>query len=350
MKTTSKLALLIATLVSIPCTQAETWRTSFGDNCEGALSGVYGPFAMIAGEGRTTKLPLEQMDDAGLARVADFLAARAATPDRWSTSGSKVAKSLKNQLQALREGKLIKFETGDRPEPEVYLVYFGAQWCPPCRAFSPDLVTAYRKLKAMAPDYFELVFVSSDRDPSEQLSYARAVGMPWPVVKFGSLGSVQPLERWAGNGIPCLVAVTRDGDMIYHSYVGQEYVGPRVVLTQFEELLRSTQGDSDAVKRARHRLAVLQHTRAAAGAGGAARVKPYVIVFDRAKYRTLDFKEFTATLSIDEQGRVTDATMTPAFPTALDFQVNEDVRSWLFLPAVEGGRPKRLKIAMPVKL
>ncbi|MCX6955094.1 MAG: thioredoxin-like domain-containing protein [Verrucomicrobia bacterium] len=349
MKTTSMLALLIATLVSIPGAHAETWRTSFGDKCEGALSGVYGPFAMIAGEGRTTKLPLEQMDDVGLARVADFLAARTARPDRWSGSDSKVAKSLKNQLQVLREGKLIKFETGDRPEPEVYLVYFGAQWCGPCRAFSPDLVTAYRKLKAMAPDYFELVFVSSDREPSEQLSYARAVGMPWPVVKFGSLGRVQPLERWAGNGIPCLVAVTRDGDMIYHSYVGAEYVGPQAVLKQFEELLRSTQGESDTVKRARHRLAVLQHTRAA-GASGAARVKPYVIEFNPSKYRTLTIKEFVATLVVDEKGRVTAAQFEPAFPAALDYQVNEDVRTWLFLPAVENGRPKSLKIAMPVKL
>src|SRR6185369_13507413 len=99
-------------------------------------------------------------------------------------SSSLVAKSIKGRLQILRDGKLVDFDPGARREPDFYLVYFGAEWCPPCRAFSPEFVEQYRRLQKLAPDRFEAVFVSSDHSGSEQLSYVKHVTMPWPVVKF----------------------------------------------------------------------------------------------------------------------------------------------------------------------
>lgn len=327
---------------------AETWQTKLGERCEGNLSGVYGAMALITGKTAATRVSLEHLDDAGLARVADFLAARAAAPSAWSGSTSAVAKSLRNRMQVLRDGRLVGFDPAERPEPEVFLVYFGAHWCGPCRQFSPDLVRTYERLKQEAPDYFELVFVSSDRDSDEQLKYVREVGMPWPVVKFAALGRVEPLERWAARGIPNLVAVTRDGDLIFHSYRGDEYLGPSSVLQQFTELLRSTKGDSAAVKRARHRLAVLQHLRTVKD--GDAPARPYVVALDQSRYRTLAITQIQATLSIDEHGRVTEAKFEPELPTALDFQLNQDAGNWLFLPAVDHGQPKAVKAVLPLQL
>lgn len=40
--------------------------------------------------------------------------------------------------------------------------YFSANWCPPCRAFTPQLADAYRRIRKKEPG-FEIVFVSSDR-------------------------------------------------------------------------------------------------------------------------------------------------------------------------------------------
>lgn len=348
MNTWSRLGFLIGVCAWLPLARAETWQTTRGERAEGNLSGVYGETVLISSKTASTRLPLEFLDDAGLARVADFMAGRSANGSPWSSSTSAVAKSLRSRMQILRDGRLVAYEPGVRPEPEVYLAYFGALWCGPCRRFSPELVQSYNRLKAQAPDYFELLFVSSDRDADEQLAYVKEVKMPWPVVKYSALGRVQPIERWAASGIPNLVAVTREGEIIFHSYRGAEYLGPQSVLKDFTELLKSTKGDSETVKRARHRLAVLQHLRAAAG--GTSGVKPYLLTFDRSKYRTLTLKNFTAKLTIDAKGRVADAQFEPALPTALDFQLVQDSGNWLFLPAVENGESKSVKVELPVAL
>ncbi len=45
-------------------------------------------------------------------------------------------------------------------------IYFSAHWCPPCRAFTPNLV----KFRDKNKDEFEIVFVSSDKDEAAQKS------------------------------------------------------------------------------------------------------------------------------------------------------------------------------------
>jgi hypothetical protein len=75
-----------------------------------------------------------------------------------------------------------------------------------------------------------------------------------------------------------------------------------------------------------------------------------VITLDQSRYQTLTITRIEATLSIDEHGRVMDAKFEPAWPTALDFQLNQDAGSWLFLPAVVHGQPKAVKAVLPLQL
>jgi len=337
-----------ALALAISLARAETWQTTHGERCEGTLSGVYGTTVVIAGKVEATMLPLESLDDAALGRVADFLAARAKAPVAWADSTAKVAKSLRGRLQIMREGKLVEFDPGGRPEPEIYLVYFGAFWCGPCRAFSPDLVKAYRGLKQLASDRFELVFVSSDKNANEQEAYIREAHMPWPVLNFYDLGNVWPIERWDGPGIPSLVVLTREGEILYNSYHGEEYVGPRSVLAQAESLLRAMSEETGAPRPAAHRLALLQYLRTA---GSATRPPtPYLIALDRSRYGTLEVKKLTATLEIDEQGKVTSAHFEPQLPPVLDYQLVQDAGNWLFLPALDHGQPKRVRVSLPLML
>ncbi|RVW17362.1 putative nucleoredoxin 3 [Vitis vinifera] len=46
-------------------------------------------------------------------------------------------------------------------------LYFAAHWCPPCRAFTAQLIEAYNKLVATRNQCFEIIFVSTDRDHQE---------------------------------------------------------------------------------------------------------------------------------------------------------------------------------------
>ncbi|MEY2881198.1 MAG: hypothetical protein RLZZ15_3578 [Verrucomicrobiota bacterium] len=340
--------MAFSALLLAAAARAETWRTTLGVGFEGKLSGVYGALVVVAGPTGSRLFSVETLDDDALGRVADFLAARPATPPSWAASASAVATSVRTRLQVLRDNRLVTFEPGARAEPEFYLVYFGAHWCGPCRAFSPDLVRAYTRLQQAWPGRFELIFISSDRDAGEQLNYVREVRMPWPVVKFSALGRVAPLERWAASGIPNLVAVTREGEVLFHSYRGAEYVGPRSVLEDFERLLGTLEERPTAARRPLHRLAVVQHVRAAAG--GARGVKPFHINLDPARYQTLEVKSIEAALEIDAHGKVTAASFTPPLPAVLAYQLERDADTWLFLPAVEDGRAKAVKVVLPISL
>jgi thiol-disulfide isomerase/thioredoxin len=328
--------------------RGETWGTTNGDHADGHLAGIYGSVAVIARKTDSILISLQQIDDAGLGRIADYLAAgpRAAAP--WAASDGKVARSLRGRLQVMQDGKLVKFDPGARPEPEIYLVYFGAHWCRPCRAFSPDLVATYKRLQELSPGHFELVFVSADRNASDQELYAREVGMPWPILKFSEVGSADAIERWAGPAIPDLIAINRSGDVIFNSFRGSEYLGPQSVLEQFEPLLAAMDERSPECRRARHRLSVLQYVLSARGKPANAR--PYLIAFDPASYQTLKTKSLNVLLEIDERGHVTDVKAEPELPSALDFQLTQDAGTWLFLPAVADGRARPSKAILPIKL
>lgn len=347
MRAPRRILLLFCTLFGALPIQAETWSTSSGPSIEGQLSGVFGSIATVSCKGGTALISLGLLDDAGLARVADFLDTSAKAQPAWADSRGKVAASLRRRLQVVKDGKLVAFDPGARPEPVIYLVYFGAHWCRPCREFSPKLVAAYQRLRETASDRFELVFVSNDHSREEQASYAREVGMPWPILKFSDIGSVPAIERWAGPGIPDLVVLTRSGDAIFNSYHGDEYVGPEQVLDEAESLMGAMDADSQACRRALHRLSVLRHVRGAVG--GTSNPKPYMMGLDASRYQTLEIRKVSALISIDEGGHVTDVKIEPQLPSVLEYQLEQDARSWLFLPAVAGGRPVQARVSLPIR-
>lgn len=340
----------VFTLTGLPAFAArtDTWHTIGRAQIDGELSAVYGSVALITGKERVSFVPLEALDDAETMRVAGFLKTKPASRPTWGNSSEVVTKALKHKLEILRGDELTAYDPGSLPEPEIYLIYFSAHWCPPCQRFTPDLVQAYLRLQQQIPQRFELIYVSSDRSPAEQMRYAREARMPWPVLKYSELGQAAPVERWAGNGIPCLVALTPQGRVIFHSYHGEEYLGPQQVLSSFEALVPMLQGASSDILRARHRLSVMQHLSAA---GNASRPpKPYLVGLNAAHYQTLETDSLMMTLDLDERGKVTDAQTEPLLPAALQDQFNHDTADWLFLPAVEQGRPVARVVKVPLQL
>jgi nucleoredoxin len=69
-----------------------------------------------------------------------------------------------------------------RGEGKVIGLYFSAHWCPPCKAFTPQLVETYKKLQA-AGKQLEIIFVSSDRDMGQFQEYFAT--MPWLAIPPG---------------------------------------------------------------------------------------------------------------------------------------------------------------------
>lgn len=96
--------------------------------------------------------------------------------------------------------------------------YFSASWCPPCRAFTPDLL-AFRNAHS---DAFEVVLVGADRSAAEQAQYMHKYEMPWPALAFGSKKSSELSETLGIRGIPAMVVVGPDGTVL--STKGREEV------------------------------------------------------------------------------------------------------------------------------
>jgi len=96
-------------------------------------------------------------------------------------------------------------------------LYFSAHWCGPCRNFTPNLVKAYKEVKATNPD-FEIVFVTSDRTEEGFKSYFGE--MPWAALSWDQSAERESIEEKFGvQGIPALVMM-QDGKLLNGSAVG----------------------------------------------------------------------------------------------------------------------------------
>jgi len=87
-------------------------------------------------------------------------------------------------------------------------LYFSAHWCPPCRGFTPSLVTAYKDhLKAKG---LEIIFVSSDRDQASFLQYygeQRQGGEGWLAIPNGDARKAALSKLFEVEGIPFFVII-----------------------------------------------------------------------------------------------------------------------------------------------
>ncbi|XP_077268094.1 nucleoredoxin [Temnothorax americanus] len=112
---------------------------------------------------------------------------------------------------ALEDGPLLPCGARDSNEPMLHEelrhcfkgVYFSAHWCPPCKAFTPQLVDTYQRIRERGHD-FEVIFVSSDRSEDSYNAYTET--MPWLRIPFNQEERRRKLARaFDVQAIPTLV-------------------------------------------------------------------------------------------------------------------------------------------------
>jgi len=91
------------------------------------------------------------------------------------------------------------------------MLYFSAHWCPPCRRFTPKLIEFYKKLKSNGTN-LELVFCSLDNDKKDWEEYTS--DMPWLCMPFDAPESKKMASTYEAEGIPHLVILGSDGEVI----------------------------------------------------------------------------------------------------------------------------------------
>ncbi|MBB3342769.1 thiol-disulfide isomerase/thioredoxin [Luteimonas sp. RC10] len=116
----------------------------------------------------------------------------------------------------------------DRP-PEIVALYFGADWCAPCHAFSPTLREVRDALRAAGADT-EVVYASLDESAAQMRRTMRLRAMPWPAIEPRRLRMLGPVRALGGIAPPNLVLVDREGRVLASGWDGRRYLGLQPVL------------------------------------------------------------------------------------------------------------------------
>jgi nucleoredoxin len=143
---------------------------------------------------------------------------------------------LEGNLVTLKDKKAEPLPKGALTGKKIIALYYSAHWCPPCRAFTPELVKEYAALAAKYPD-FQLVFVSSDRDAAAMTEYMNWADMKWPALAYDKSKSIQAVNALSSDGIPYLAVVDPDGKQLLGKAAGQDWVPPQEILEKLKALL-----------------------------------------------------------------------------------------------------------------
>jgi thiol-disulfide isomerase/thioredoxin len=151
-----------------------------------------------------------------------LLLASAGAPDAEPLVPNPVLARHADELRILRGDELVAFDSTQFRQASYTILYFGAGWCPDCRRFSPNLVSAYDQQGA-ATKRFEVLLLSRDKNPQGLLQFMRSEKMKWPALAFDKLDSAQDLQRYySGHGIPCLTVIDSTGKVVLQSKDDQD--------------------------------------------------------------------------------------------------------------------------------
>ncbi|MFH4978394.1 hypothetical protein AB6A40_005103 [Gnathostoma spinigerum] len=99
----------------------------------------------------------------------------------------------------------------DELAPTVKGLYFAANWCPPCRAFTKQLISCYESLRSNNVP-FEIFFCSSDR--SKESFEQHFSTMPWIALPFDQQKLSSFTRYYCINGIPAFLIVDEENRVI----------------------------------------------------------------------------------------------------------------------------------------
>jgi nucleoredoxin len=193
-------------------------------------------------DGMHDRFPLASLSEADQKLITEPEAA-----PELEVSGATAAEVPKTEFEQSITKNLVK-SSGSRTQKvsqaeltskEYYAIYYSAHWCPPCRGFTPKLVDFYNKASKQH-DNFEIIFVSSDRSEKDMAAYMEEANMPWLALDFDTKKSSKDLTKFASNGIPSLVLVDSDGNVLSDSYENGKYLGPTKVMNDLEKRLKKS--------------------------------------------------------------------------------------------------------------
>ena len=129
------------------------------------------------------------------------------------------------------------FDNQKLKDCKVFILYFSAHWCPPCRQFTPILAAQYRLYQQQQQQTGStVIFVSRDRSLQEQLAYMKEAHGDWPALSCQSALQGQMNSAFQVRGIPTVIAVKVSTGEIITSDGRQEIMqNGHLALAQWEQ-------------------------------------------------------------------------------------------------------------------
>ena len=225
---TTFLALSIACLL-----QARTWTSTAGTTVEGELTNFANSTAFImTSDGRQLPVQLQLLSPADQEYIKQwYVAKKEGRTLPQSGGGGKLSEGLAEILpEKLLDSKGEEVSRNELAGKTVGF-YFSAHWCPPCRAFTPRLVD----FRDTNKKDFEVVFVSSDRNPAAQMGYMKEAEMKWLTMKHRSKEANALAKKYGVSGIPALIIVSPDGETITKNGRGDVSSNPKGALASWQK-------------------------------------------------------------------------------------------------------------------
>ncbi len=193
-----------------------TWTSTDGDQMEAEFVEVQGDRVVLrAEEGRMLEIRMDRLSPQDQLYIGQQ-AAGGNRPDE-----ADIPPALEELFgRRLVDAQGQQMSTAELADAEKIGIFFSAEWCPPCRAFTPRLIEAYDQLTAEGRP-FEIVFVSSDRSSQDMRKYMRDYEMNWPALRHGDRRANELKSRFGVRGIPRLVIVDSTGEVLSENARGE---------------------------------------------------------------------------------------------------------------------------------
>ena len=148
---------------------------------------------------------------------------------------SRIADALKNVL-VRADG--TPYTSRSLEDTQIFVLYYGASWCPPCRQFTPGFVKYIKRVLPSNPR-LSVAMMSNDKDEAQMRSYMTEEHMPWPAAPFAAMQNSPLLLSYEKNGIPQVVILDRQGKVLAENYDGDQYLAPMAAVQSLAKILAS---------------------------------------------------------------------------------------------------------------
>jgi nucleoredoxin len=217
MKTTFPIFVLVLFSFTQAFGEMRTWTSSVGSTLKAELEECVGNKVVLrSANGRLITLSIKQLSQPDQKMVIEWKKQKIKSPVTARTYNSteapkpKLGQGLAQMLPANLLDSMGKKVSQDKLAGKTVGFYFSAHWCPPCRQFTPRLV----KFRDANKEEFEVVFVSSDHSPKEQMKYMKETNMKWYTLPHRSKDANALARKLNVRGIPTLVIVNPDGETV----------------------------------------------------------------------------------------------------------------------------------------